>query len=130
LIDSANPAHAPAVDVTGSARPQGKGPDKGAYEVSVLVESPPLVESPVENPPLVESPVEDPPLVEPVVKSPKPDAPGTVNKKPKAKTLLETGRLERFNTSAIGTWARGLIVKSQKPIRQRRFWTDGISKTK
>jgi parallel beta-helix repeat protein len=128
LIDTANPTFAPAVDITGSARPQGKGPDKGAYEVSVSVEAPALVE-PVEAPVLVE-PVEDPAVVEPVVTSPKPTAPIKGAKQPKSKSPSKGQNLDTFFGETSGTWASVGIDDIRIPIRQRRFWTDGINNTK
>ena len=64
LVDTANPSFSPAVDVNGSARPQGKGPDKGAYEMSGSVATSPS------EPPLVEEPIVTSPG--PVVTSPGP----------------------------------------------------------
>jgi hypothetical protein len=146
LIDTANPTFAPAVDITGSARPQGKGPDKGAYEVSVSVEAPALVEpveapvlvEPVEAPVLVEpveapvlvEPVEDPAVVEPVVTSPKPTAPIKGAKQPKSKSPSKGQNLDTFFGETSGTWASVGIDDIRIPIRQRRFWTDGINNTK
>jgi parallel beta-helix repeat protein len=131
LIDTANPTFAPPIDLTGSARPLGKGPDKGAYEVSGLVESPPVVE-PVESPPVLE-PVESPPVLEPlepIVTSPKATAPVKGAKQPKSKSPSKGSNRDTFFRESFGTWASVGIDDIRKPIRQRRFWTDGIKKTK
>jgi hypothetical protein len=127
LIDSANPAYAPLFDVTGAARPQGKGPDKGAYEASALVQSPPPEETVVESPPPEETVVESPLVVEPVVKSPKPTAPGKAEKKPRPPKLTDASRAEAKSGGSIKRLIFGLVDKKQKPVRERRFWTDGFS---
>lgn len=58
FIDTADPAHAAARDVFGTARPQGGGPDRGAVELGGPGGG---GETPVEEPPVQEEPVAEEP---------------------------------------------------------------------
>jgi parallel beta-helix repeat protein len=155
MVDTANASFSPAVDINGSARPQGKGPDKGAYEVSGGVQTVPLEPLPAEEPivtspepivtspgpivtspePIVTSPepiVTSPePIVtspEPIVTSPKTVAPGKKGKPSKAsRDLTSSSTLYSSSRETVDAVISLLFKGYKKPIRERRFRTDGLA---
>ena len=107
FIDTGNPLYTPKTDIDGILRPQGSGPDKGAYEIRAAGETQPRrkVSDTTQKTQtmLAASSEED---VVPAMSAPK--------------------RGDETDTAADAE-AGERIYANQKPIRLRQFWTDGAS---
>ncbi|TGD61792.1 right-handed parallel beta-helix repeat-containing protein [Tabrizicola sp. WMC-M-20] len=99
LIDSGNAKHAPAVDFNGILRPQGAGPDKGAFEAASASVAPPII---------YETPTSAP-------------APQPVATYPVEPIDTDTSTSDNIPTDADVD-----VTSNPKPVRSRSFWTDGV----